>query len=55
MQWRFDRPNNAARRPLTTETGLKVAIKSLVERKKDYNFTVYMSPPSLVKKELVSD
>ncbi|KAJ7790902.1 hypothetical protein B0H14DRAFT_3568412 [Mycena olivaceomarginata] len=52
MQWRFDRPNNATRRPLTTETGLKVAIKSLAERKKDYNFTVYMSPPSLVKKEL---
>ncbi|KAJ7694702.1 hypothetical protein B0H14DRAFT_3659967 [Mycena olivaceomarginata] len=41
-----------ARRPLTTEIGLKVAIKSLAERKKDYNFTVYMSPPSLVKKEL---
>ncbi|KAJ7362614.1 hypothetical protein DFH08DRAFT_1073694 [Mycena albidolilacea] len=54
MQWRFDRPNNAACRPLTTEIGLKVAIKSLAERKKDYDFTAYMCPPSLVlvKKEL---
>ncbi|KAJ7801290.1 hypothetical protein B0H14DRAFT_3489814 [Mycena olivaceomarginata] len=31
----------------------QVIRQHLAERKKDYNFTVYMSPPSLVKKELL--
>ncbi|KAJ7934810.1 hypothetical protein B0H13DRAFT_1854808 [Mycena leptocephala] len=52
MQWKFDRPNNAKRRPLTNAVGLGIAIKTLKERKKDYAFTLFMAPPSPIKAEL---
>ncbi|KAJ7443369.1 hypothetical protein FB451DRAFT_1413706 [Mycena latifolia] len=53
MQWTFDRPGNSKLKPLTTETGFKVMLKALKDRHKDYNFSITMSPPSPVKKELV--
>ncbi|KAJ6592966.1 hypothetical protein B0H19DRAFT_1055627 [Mycena capillaripes] len=52
MKWKFDRPGNATRKGLTNETAYDVMIKSLMDRKKDYVFSVYMLPPTLVKKEL---
>lgn len=55
MKWRPDRPNNAKPKPLTNETGYDVMITTLLGRRKDYNFTILMSPPSAVKKELVRD
>ncbi|KAJ7622764.1 hypothetical protein DFH06DRAFT_1143097 [Mycena polygramma] len=53
MEWKFDRPANSKRRPLRDEVGLKVAIKALTERRKDFNFSIYMPPPTPVKQELV--
>jgi hypothetical protein len=53
MEWKFDRPNNAKRRPLTNDVGLGVAIKTLKAHHRDYAFTVFMSPPSPIKQELV--
>ncbi|KAJ7463099.1 hypothetical protein B0H11DRAFT_2310350 [Mycena galericulata] len=52
MKWKFDRPANATRKPVFNSTAFDVMIKSLKDRKKDYVFSVYMSPPTLVKKEL---
>jgi hypothetical protein len=53
LKWKFDRPANAAKKGLTNKTAYDVMIKSLVDRKKDYVFSVYMLPPTVVKKELV--
>ncbi|KAJ7850602.1 hypothetical protein B0H13DRAFT_1905584 [Mycena leptocephala] len=52
LKWKFDRPANAAKKGLTNKTAYDVMIKSLVDRKKDYVFSVYMQPPTVVKKEL---
>ncbi|KAJ7808623.1 hypothetical protein B0H13DRAFT_1928427 [Mycena leptocephala] len=52
LKWKFDRPANAAKKGLTNKTAYDVMIKSLVDRKKDYVFSVYMLPPTVVKKEL---
>ncbi|KAK6981404.1 putative proline-rich protein [Favolaschia claudopus] len=52
LEWKFDRPQNSKRRPLTSEVGLELAIKSLLERRKDFSFTVFMAPPQPGKKEL---
>jgi hypothetical protein len=46
MQWRFDRPANATKKPVTNETGFKVMITSLLERKKDWTITISMPPPN---------
>ncbi|KAJ6531364.1 hypothetical protein DFH09DRAFT_1370535 [Mycena vulgaris] len=52
MTWKFDRPNNAKSKTLSNETAYKVMIKSLVDRHKDFVFSVFMPPPTAVKKEL---
>ncbi|KAJ6472257.1 hypothetical protein DFH09DRAFT_1475987 [Mycena vulgaris] len=53
MQWKYDRPGNAKLMPLTNQTGFNVMIKQLKARHKDYAFSVFMSPPTAVKKELL--
>jgi hypothetical protein len=53
LQWKFDRPGNAQKKPLSTKTAFDVMIQSLKDRHKDYVFSVYMRPPLPVKKELV--
>ncbi|KAJ7906355.1 hypothetical protein B0H13DRAFT_2333561 [Mycena leptocephala] len=52
MTWKFDRPKNAVRKPLTNAVGFKIAIKALKARNKEFAFTVFMVPLSAVKKEL---
>ncbi|KAK7038436.1 putative proline-rich protein [Favolaschia claudopus] len=52
MEWKFDRPNTSRRRPLTDEVGLRVAIKALADRRKDYAFTVFMAPPQATTQDL---
>ncbi|KAF7372246.1 hypothetical protein MVEN_00084100 [Mycena venus] len=52
MKWKFDRPGNAGKKGLANKTASDVMIKSLVDRKRDYIFSIYMPPPTLVKKEL---
>jgi hypothetical protein len=55
LQWRFDRPNNSKPKPVTNTTGFKVMVKALIDRRKDYVFSIFMAPPSFVKVELVCD
>ncbi|KAJ7191723.1 hypothetical protein GGX14DRAFT_481105, partial [Mycena pura] len=52
MKWKFDRPANAVKKGLATKTAFDVMIQALVDRKKDYIFSVFMPPPTLVKREL---
>ncbi|KAJ7939779.1 hypothetical protein B0H13DRAFT_1850546 [Mycena leptocephala] len=49
----FDRPGNAAKKALVNESAFKAMIKSLKDRGKDYVFSIYMLPPTVVKKELM--
>ncbi|KAJ7866871.1 hypothetical protein B0H13DRAFT_1897856 [Mycena leptocephala] len=53
MKWKFDRPGNAAKKPFANETVFDVMITSLKDRKKDYVCSVFMLPPTEVKKELM--
>ncbi|KAJ7934890.1 hypothetical protein B0H13DRAFT_2305347 [Mycena leptocephala] len=52
MKWKFDRPGNAAKKTLANEIAFKVMIKSLKDCGRDYVFSIYMLPPTVVKKEL---
>ncbi|KAJ7037749.1 hypothetical protein C8F04DRAFT_1256631 [Mycena alexandri] len=52
LQWKFDRPNNAKLMPVTNATGFKVMLKALTDRHKDYVFSIFMAPPSVIKAEL---
>ncbi|KAJ7896356.1 hypothetical protein B0H14DRAFT_2558269 [Mycena olivaceomarginata] len=52
LQWKFDRPNNSKPKPVTNTTGFKVMVKALIDRRKDYVFSIFMAPPSFVKVEL---
>jgi hypothetical protein len=54
MEWKFDRPVNSAKKSLSNATGYQVIIKTVKDRRKDFVFSVYMPPPSVVKAELVS-
>ena len=46
MQWRFDRPANAMKKPVTNETSFKFMITSLLEWNKDWTIAVSMLPPN---------
>ncbi|KAJ7155294.1 hypothetical protein C8R46DRAFT_1041461 [Mycena filopes] len=52
LQWKFDRPANSKAKPVTNDVGFRVMVKALVARRKDYDFSVLMAPPSAVKTEL---
>lgn len=54
MEWRFDRPQNAAKKPVTNEMGYKVMMKTILERKKDHCVTVSMPPPTKHVNDVVS-
>jgi len=54
MQWRFDRPQNAAKKPVTNEMGYKVMITTLLTRPKDYSITISMPPPTKHVNDVVS-
>ena len=45
MQWRFDQPQNTAKKPVTNEMGYKVMITTLLTQPKDYSIMISMPPP----------
>ncbi|KAJ7477742.1 hypothetical protein B0H11DRAFT_2424782 [Mycena galericulata] len=52
MEWKFDCPTNSAKKPLSNADGYTAMIKTVKDRRKDFVFSVYMPPPSVVKSEL---
>jgi len=55
MQWRFDRPANSSKKPVTNETGFKAMITTLLEWKKDWTIMVSMPPPIKHTDEVISN
>lgn len=45
MQWAYEKPKNATRKPISTEDGFKAMVLSLEERKKDLVVVLSMPPP----------
>jgi len=45
MQWAYEKPKNATRKPLSTEDGFKAMVLSLEERRKDLVVVLSMPPP----------
>jgi hypothetical protein len=54
MQWRFDRPANAAKRPVTNEEGYEAMITTILTKSKDYAITVSIPPPTKHVDDVVS-
>ena len=50
--WKYDKPANATRVPLTSEMGYETLISSVKKKKGDFMVHVFMKPPS---KDVVSD
>jgi hypothetical protein len=45
LQWAYEKPKNATRKPLSTEDGFKAIVLSLEERKRDLVVVLSMPPP----------
>jgi len=54
MQWRFDRPANAAKRPVTNGEGYEAMITTILTKSKDYTITVSIPPPTKHVDDVVS-
>ena len=52
LTWKYDKPANATRIPLTSEMGYKTLISSVKKKKGDFMVHIFMKPPS---KDVVSD
>jgi hypothetical protein len=50
--WKYDKPANATRVPLTSEMGYETLISSVKKKKGDFMVHVFMKPPS---KDVVSN
>jgi hypothetical protein len=50
--WKYDKPANATRVPLTSEMGYETLISSVKKKRGDFMVHVFMKPPS---KDVVSD
>ena len=46
MQWRYEKPANDGRKPLSSLAGYEAMTTSLLERKKDYVVLIMIPPPS---------
>jgi hypothetical protein len=46
MEWKFDRPGNAVKRPLMDKVGYDVMISTIVSRHKDFVISLTMPPPT---------
>lgn len=52
LTWKYDKPANATRVPLTSEVGYETLISSVKKKKGDFMVHIFMKPPS---KDVVSD
>ena len=54
MQWQFDQPQNATKKPITNKMGYKVIITTLLTQPKDYCIMVSMPSPTKHVNDVVS-
>ena len=54
VQWWFNWPQNAAKKPVTNEMGYKAMIMTLLTQPKDYSIMISMPPPTKHVNDMVS-
>jgi len=54
MEWKFDRPGNAVKKPLMDKVGYDVMISTIISCHKDFIISISMPPPTPNVRDVVS-